>query len=295
MFRIAYLSLAMAAYPPMGETVVVEPTAEHTHTVIFIHGITCSGGAMKYLFDDSVPGKGCCGAKGALEDPNRKTVLPTAPYVWNDMWNEKTHSWFNLAYPTHEDYQRWLGLLLQLNVCQVYTEAFATVVARDQVLELAQIILDMAEKEAALLATEESDGFDKVFIGGFSQGAMTTMSVLMQHYSQFDKPIGGYFVLSGAVSILPLLDHTCHAFSVFPPQPSGLEKAMMDEMPLYLAHGLADPTIPFWLAMLADTTIWSTYWMSGLLTTHFEKDQTHVITDGECEKLNSWMADALDE
>ena len=70
-------------------------------------------------------------------------------------------------------------------------------------LEVADIILDMAEKEAALLATEDSDGFDKVFICGFSQGAMTSMSILMEHYKKFDKPIAGYFVLSGSVTIKP--------------------------------------------------------------------------------------------
>ena len=65
----------------------------------------------------------------------------------------------------------------------------------------------MVQEEAALLATEESDGFDKVFIGGFSQGAMTSLSVLMQHYEKYDKPIAGYFVLSGVASLMPLMKH----------------------------------------------------------------------------------------
>ena len=87
-------------------------------------------------------------------------------------------------------------------------------------LELIDIILDLVEKEAALLATDNSDGFDKVFIGGFSQGAMTTMSILMEHYKKFEKPIGGYIVMSGAVSIKPSYNQTCHDHS-YPPYPTG--------------------------------------------------------------------------
>ena len=66
---LIYLVTAQVAYPPLGPTVTVEPTSDHTHTMIFLHGIGGSGEQQKHWF---VPG-------GALANPNLKVVLPTAP------------------------------------------------------------------------------------------------------------------------------------------------------------------------------------------------------------------------
>lgn len=68
------LSLTMAAYPPMGETVVLNATGNHTHTIVFLHGIDNSGESMSYLFKEN----------GSMQHDNLKAVLPTAPIIhWN--------------------------------------------------------------------------------------------------------------------------------------------------------------------------------------------------------------------
>ena len=93
------------------------------------------------------------------------------------------HSWFGGYNPTVKEAVQWLGYLLSLNFCaleRIVDETLQT----EQIEEITDIILEMAEKEAALLATESSDGYDKVFIGGFSQGAMTSLSTLMRHHTK---------------------------------------------------------------------------------------------------------------
>ena len=211
-----FVTLAVAAYPPMGETIIVEPTLEHTHTVIFLHGITHTGEDMAYLFRG---GTGCCGTDGGMKNPNRKAVLPTAPIQWNEEWGKTCHSWFGLYNPTVKEAVQWLGYFLSLDLCALERIVDETI-QTEQVDEVADIILEMAEKEAALLASESSDGYDKVFIGGFSQGAMTSLSTLMRHHTKLTKPIAGYFILSGMVSIKPEQSGSCSAPSLMP-QPEG--------------------------------------------------------------------------
>lgn len=62
-------------YPPMGPTAYVDVAegVEHTHTMIFIHGLSNSGpGVKKYFWTDD-------GQPGPLFDEHLKVVLPSSP------------------------------------------------------------------------------------------------------------------------------------------------------------------------------------------------------------------------
>ncbi len=65
----------------------IEPESEHTHTLIFLHGLGDQGKSFVPIFD-----KG-----GLLNFPNLKVVLPTAPkqsVTCNDGLN--MNSWFDI-------------------------------------------------------------------------------------------------------------------------------------------------------------------------------------------------------
>ena len=161
--------------------------------------------------------------KHRLQNENRKAVLLTAPLQFNTWWNGTTTSWFDVH--GHFDKEEAMGHLLQLDFCSIYK--MIPNKYGPELVDAAEVILSMVEAEAALLATEESDGFGKVFIGGFSQGAILSLGTLMHHYKVLEKPIGGYFALSGTVPTRPDgASDDCHAFS-FPPEPTGDQAAMM--------------------------------------------------------------------
>ena len=75
----------------------------------------------------------------------------------------------------------------------------------------------MVEQEAAILAKEGDKAYDKILIGGFSQGAILTLGTLMRYYERFDSPLGGFVALSGLVPNKPTDDEAaCHPFSAAP-------------------------------------------------------------------------------
>ena len=57
------------AYPPLQKTRIIEPTAEHTHTVIALHGLEGDCNELAPLFEQG----------GNLFNSNRKVVLPSSP------------------------------------------------------------------------------------------------------------------------------------------------------------------------------------------------------------------------
>ena len=70
---------------------------------------------------------------------------------------------------------------------------------------------------AAELADDDSNGYDKVFLGGMSQGAVTSMGALMRAHEYFDEPLAGVFVLSGTAPLRPEgASENCHPLSLAP-------------------------------------------------------------------------------
>jgi predicted esterase len=66
---------------------IIEPEGEHTHTLIFLHGLGDKGKSFKFYF----------GYDGCLAFPNLKVLLPTAdskPVSCND--GRYMNSWFDI-------------------------------------------------------------------------------------------------------------------------------------------------------------------------------------------------------
>ena len=90
----------------------------------------------------------------------------------------------------------------------------------------ASACLQTAEFIAAMLdALSMRIGYasDQIILGGFSQGGMVSLTAGVG----YEKPLAGLFCLSGAWLTS---EQTCH-------QPKGL--------PVFLAHGVLDPVVPF--------------------------------------------------
>ena len=58
--------------------------------------------------------------------------------------------------------------------------------------------MDMAKKEAEIVG-----GLDKVFIGGFSDGSMLTLSIAERLSQHTNETLAGLIALSGPVTALP--------------------------------------------------------------------------------------------
>ncbi len=67
--------------------IIIQPKSEHTHTLIFLHGLGDSAEGFKSVFEEG----------GPLNFPNLKVVLPTAPKKPVSMNNGYTmNSWFDI-------------------------------------------------------------------------------------------------------------------------------------------------------------------------------------------------------
>ena len=79
----------------------------------------------------------------------------------------------------------------------------------------------MIEQEARILNANEP-AYDRVFVGGFSEGAMMTLSMLMQQHEFNKNLLAGYVSFSGMVPVNPSKVGRCksHPWS-FVPLPTG--------------------------------------------------------------------------
>lgn len=69
-------------------------------------------------------------------------------------------------------------------------------------------ILEFVEVERKILADKYGgDGYDRIFIGGFSQGSMLTLGLLMRAYEKIPSPLAGFVGMSGCVPTMPSDDY----------------------------------------------------------------------------------------
>ena len=68
--------------------------------------------------------------------------------------------------------------LLTLDFCS-FSNTMPSLADEDMIREAAEAVLSIVAEEAALLADEEQDGYGRVFLGGMSQGAITSVAALM--------------------------------------------------------------------------------------------------------------------
>ena len=138
----------------------------------------------------------------------------------------------------------------------------------DQLLASEHAVLD------GIASVAKQYGIDphRVFIGGFSQGAVLTYLLALSHPERFR----GAVVLSGAIlpSELPLLQS----------QPGFDRRA---RIPMFVGHGTADTTIPFPLADAA--SMYLSRWHVPV-TFHRYPGMGHAIDSAELADLDAWLA-----
>ena len=57
---------------------------------------------------------------------------------------------------------------------------------QDQLKQARDLVLDHVIEEAKELGTETEPAYDKVFVGGFSQGSLLTLATLMRQTERLD-------------------------------------------------------------------------------------------------------------
>ncbi|CAG9989604.1 unnamed protein product [Clonostachys byssicola] len=154
-----------------GLTYVHEPQAEHTHTIILLHGRGSSGEEFaEELFE------------GRLSDqskilpckfPSCKWVFPSSPEVWNPVFQEDISAWFQAHSLTDVDARQDL----QIPGIKQSVEYILTLLSQE---------IDALDGRA-----------ESVFLGGISLGgAVGLWALLCLWNAPVPRRIGGFFAVS---------------------------------------------------------------------------------------------------
>ena len=110
--------------------------------------------------------------------------------------------------------------LMIVDYCGI-SNLFIDQVDQTQVAAAVQIVLDHVETEATLL-NNAAPAYDKIFIGGFSQGSLLSLATLFGQYNRFNTPFAGYIGLNGLVPVQPTSTKcTAHPLSMVPTAQGG--------------------------------------------------------------------------
>jgi phospholipase/carboxylesterase len=134
--------------------------------------------------------------------------------------------------------------------------------------------LDEAEAALrALVAREAGRGIDtrRIVLGGFSQGA----TVALQTGLRFGQPLAGLLILSVAAA---------HAAELA----AGVHPANA-ATPLFLAHGSADPLVPFALGCAAHAALAA----AGLTVEWHSYPMGHSVCPEEIRDIGRWLSARL--
>ncbi|KAA8894453.1 Alpha/Beta hydrolase protein [Sphaerosporella brunnea] len=128
-----------------------EPSTTHTHTIILLHGRGSNGPDFaEELFEGRTSG----GLSLAEQFPGWRWVFPTAKARWSTVFREEMTEWFDI-YSLHDpDAEQQLQ--------------------HEGLQQALQVISTLVEEEAG-----RAKGFEKVVLGGISQGAATAIMALL--------------------------------------------------------------------------------------------------------------------
>jgi lysophospholipase-2 len=130
---------------------IVAPVAQHTHTIIFLHG---RGSDAREFESEFFEGQASDDRFLSQIFPGLKWVFPCAAVRYADTEKEEMHQWFDMASvrePSKEQEKQIQGLQ-----------------------ESVSFVLDTIKKEAA-----EIGGMENIFLGGISQGCATAIIALL--------------------------------------------------------------------------------------------------------------------
>ena len=145
----------IAVLPP----IIINPTEEYTHCIIWLHGLDNSPENFQKLFGEEIP---------FIKQNNTKIILMRAPYQNVTYWGNNMTSWFDLfTFPIDDP------------DCYNFTD----------VNNSRRMLAKVIRQEAKLLKGQ----YQNIFVGGHSQGACISL------YTAYNlkKLIGGVLVCSG--------------------------------------------------------------------------------------------------
>ena len=139
--------------------IIINPTEEYTHCIIWLHGLDNSPENFQKLFVEEIP---------FIKQNNTKIILMRAPYQNVTYWGNNMTSWFDLfTFPIDDP------------DCYNFTD----------VNNSRRMLAKVIRQEAKLLKGQ----YQNIFVGGHSQGACISL------YTAYNlkKLIGGVLVCSG--------------------------------------------------------------------------------------------------
>ena len=139
--------------------IIINPTEEYTHCIIWLHGLDNSPENFQKLFGEEIP---------FIKQNNTKIILMRAPYQNVTYWGNNMTSWFDLfTFPIDNP------------DCYNFTD----------VNNSRRMLAKVIKQEAKLLKGQ----YQNIFVGGHSQGACISL------YTAYNlkKLIGGVLVCSG--------------------------------------------------------------------------------------------------
>jgi lysophospholipase-2 len=148
----------------------VDPTAPHTHTVIFLHG---RGSNASEFCSEIFESQDSSGLYFTQLFPSVKWVFPCAKRTWSNLDQEELHQWFDMT--------------------SVQNAHADSEVQRPGLENSRTQLLGIIEEE------EECVSEDRIVVAGISQGCAVALYTLLS----MDVCVGGFFGLCGW---LPLAD-----------------------------------------------------------------------------------------
>ena len=144
-----------------------------------------------------------------------------------------------------------------------------------QVEMTAEYILEIANKERLKF---KDGSFERVFIGGHSQGAIVSLAAFLKHTGP--QHLGGIIALSGFVGVNA--------------PPMSLDQAKLhSETPLYLYHGKRDALLPIELARYTYTNLQSKFYSRPQFRSNFSllvsEYGTHDMDELGTSTMFSWL------
>ncbi len=149
--------------------------------------------------------------------------------------------------------------------------------------DIAQPSIDAQQDEAgiresqaaveALIAQEVARGIapGNIFLAGFSQGGAIALHTALRH----DVPLGGVLALS---TYLPLIESVAQEVS-----------ANTRQTPIFMAHGLYDPIVPYALGASSRETLQEL----GCPVEWHEYPMQHSVCGEELRDIEAWLARQL--
>jgi predicted esterase len=156
--------------PPFGPVHILEPKAQHTHTIVFLHGRGSSGSEFA---EELLESKLSTGTTLPEQLPHWRWVFPSSPELWSTAFEETMPAWFeahSLTDPTARQDLQMGGL-------------------RDAV----RYVTRLVEEDMARLG----GAAQRVVLGGISQGgAVAIWTLLCAGGGDVARRLGGFVAAS---------------------------------------------------------------------------------------------------